>query len=550
MCPSAFAAGDDRREYNVYVETATVENAWPALADWRLAHRVGPLLISLEVTLRMLQDCIEEAGTRSYINDGAKAQTIVRAICAQMQLIADFASDEAAHESPMTPPAALFGPVSRESSWQQVAEMADRVSGGDGLVSQMRSHLDIAAEALGFGIGLEGGSPTLDYDRWIRPAEVHALYAPDRRSEYIEDPIFVRVHQACEGILESMLVELDKVEAALFVGDYGDAERHTLMAARCSAPFEATILLLGEMSQLDYAPLRTALRDASGAQSARGQARRQVVKDHFWLFRHQLRNRGLDCLTVLADPHGLAPEYRLLQAFKLLGRGVNQTMSAHAHLVYNVLGSSVNGTLGARVLSLGQVASHPLLSDITDALDNLTLWTALRYASHSGVVIQQQEEAHGLHEQYQPVYPPGDCAPELMAQAIERYFTAIAAHDKEAWKSTFADRLHFEDPKGTKPYVSESNLDNFFRNFRQAFPTVHRASYEIIERGRNTAKVNWNIDASSFINSIDVSFGGTESFWFDERGNITVAVAEWDPADLAERIMDQYRASLAQTSRP
>ena len=547
MCPSAFVADDDRREYNVYVETSTVENAWPTLAGWRLAHQVGPLLVSLEISLRMLQDCLEEAGTRSYINDGGKAETIVRSICAQVQLVAEFARDDATHGSPTAPPADLFGPVSRESSWHRVVELADRVVGGKSLVSQMRSRFGIATEALGFGLGLAGGSPAIDYDRWIRPAAVHALYTPDRRTGYVEDPIFVRVHQACEGLIEAMLVELDKVEAALFVGDYLAAERHVLMATRCCAPFETTVLLLGEMSQLDYAPLRTALRDASGAQSVRGQARRQVVKDHFWLFRHQLRHRGLDCLTVLLDPDGCPDEYRLLQAFKLLGRSINQTMSAHAHLVYNVLGSAVNGTLGARVLSLGEVASYPLLSDITDALDNVTLWTALRYASHSGVVIQQQEEAHGLGEKYQPAYPDGECATDLVNHTIKQYFTAIADADKEAWKSTFGERFHFEDPKGTKPYVSEANLDNFFRNFRQAFPTVHSASYEIIERGPNTARVNWTIDASSFITGIDAHFAGSESFWFDGHGKIAVAFADWDPADLAERMLDQYRASLRRT---
>ena len=86
------------------------------------------------------------------------------------------------------------------------------------------------------------------------------VYAMDRRQRYIEDAIFVRVHQVCERILEALLVELDKIEAALFKADYPRAERHVLMASRFSKPFEATINLLGEMSQIDYSPLRVALR--------------------------------------------------------------------------------------------------------------------------------------------------------------------------------------------------------------------------------------------------------------------------------------------------
>ena len=52
-------------------------------------------------------------------------------------------------------------------------------------------------------------------------------------------------------------------------------------------PFERTISLLDEMRQLEHAPLRVALRDASGIQSARAQGRKSVVEDHFWLFQQQ-----------------------------------------------------------------------------------------------------------------------------------------------------------------------------------------------------------------------------------------------------------------------
>ena len=117
-----------------------------------------------------------------------------------------------------------------------------------------------------------------------------------------------------------MLVELNRVEAALFKADYAVAERHVLTACRFMKPFELTVSILGEMGQLDYAPLRVALRDASGIQSARATARKEVVKDHFWLFRPQLKHRGLDCLVVLANPVEFAGECRLLQAFKTLGK--------------------------------------------------------------------------------------------------------------------------------------------------------------------------------------------------------------------------------------
>ena len=278
------------------------------------------------------------------------------------------------------------------------------------------------------------------------------------------------VHQACEGILEAMLVELNRVEAALFKADYAAAERHVLTACRFMRPFELTVSMLGEMSQLDYAPLRVALRDASGIQSARATARKEVVKDHFWLFRQQLKHRGLDCLVVLANPVEFAREYRLLQAFKTLGKAINGSMSHHAHLVTNTLGSTVIGTVGFRILSLGKIAAMPLLRDLTKALDQLTLWTALRYADHSGIVIHEQEREHGAAGKYESALPAAPCDPALMTATTARYFDAIRDHAKDDWKALFSESPHFEDPRGTKPYVSEFQPRRVLPQLPEAVP--------------------------------------------------------------------------------
>ncbi len=364
----------------------------------------------------------------------------------------------------------------------------------------------------------------------------------------MEDPIFVRVHQACEGILEAMLVELNQVEALLFRADYGAAERHVLLASRFMKPFERTVSVLGEMSQFDYAPLRVALRDASGIQSARAKARKSVVDNHFWLFRQQLKHRGLDCFVVLANNAEFTPEHRLLQAFKTLARSVNESMSHHAHLVQNVLGATVIGTAGFRILSLGEIAARPLLPDLATALDSLTLWTNLAFADHSGIVIHEQERQHGSADKYDHELPTARCDPARMTTTVDRYFEAIRDQEKEEWKALFAESLHFEDPRGTKPYVSEWNLDVFFRNFQKLFPKVLGAEHEVVEQGDNHLIVTWTLEAESFLNQMPVRFSGTETFHFNPEGRIQVAFADWDPPALAADIMRQYRAALAEAA--
>ena len=546
---SPFKARGDHREYNVYIQTAQVEAIWPRIPDWPLAAQIGPLLVSLEVVLKILEDTLDENGTREYINDVAKVDVVAASVAALLTLIADIAFEHGAGVA-ARPAGECLGPPSTGSAWNRVIKKLDRVANGTRIAATLRSRHDLAVRALGFQLGLDParGQPGLDYDKWIRPDLVHGLYTPDRRQRYVEDPIFVRVHQACEGILEAMLVELNQVEALLFRADYAAAEKHVLLASRFMKPFERTISVLGEMSQLDYAPLRVALRDASGIQSARAQARKSVVEDHFWLFRQQLKNRGLDCFVVLANHAELTPEYRLLQAFKTLAKTINESMSHHAHLVQNVLGSTVIGTAGFRILSLGEIAALPMLPDLATALDRLTLWTNLAFADHSGIVIHEQEREHGSADKYDYRLPTAPCDPARMRATVEQYFDAIREHKKEEWKALFAESLHFEDPRGTKPYVTDWNLDVFFRNFKKLFPKMLGAEHEIVERGANHLKVAWTLEADSFVEQIVVRFSGTETFYFDPEGRIRVAFAEWNPAALAAEIMQRYRASLAEAA--
>ncbi len=545
---SPYKAQGDSREYNVYVETARVEAVWPTMADWPLAAQIGPLLVSLEVVLKILDETLDETGRRKYLNDAGKADVVAASAEAVLALIADIAFERGASEIPA--PEGFLGPPSTDSAWRSVMRKLDRVSNGRRIAATLRSRNDLASRALGFQLGLARARsrPCLDYDRWIRPGLVHGLYAPNRRKRYVEDPVFVRVHQACEGILEAMMVELGQVEAQLFKAEYAAAERHVLLASRFMRPFERTVSLLGEMSQYDYAPLRVALRDASGIQSARAQARKSVVGDHFWLFRQQLKHRGLDCFVVLANPVEFMPEYRLLQAFKTLARSVNESMSHHAHLVQHVLGDTVIGTAGFRILSLGEIAARPLLPHLTAALDSLTLWTNLAFEHHSGVVIHEQEREHGAADKYDFRLPTARCDPARMAATAAKYHDYFSEGKKEEWKALFAESPHVLHLEGTKPYVSEWNLDVFYRNFQKLFPKVLNAEHEIIEQGDCFLKVDWSLEAVCFLKRIAVRFGGTETIHFDPDGRIRALFNEWDPAALADEIMSRYRVSLAEAA--
>ena len=550
MSRSVFLAADDKREYNVYIETARVERHWPSAPDEPLTWQLGPLLVSLEILLKILDDSLDRDGARSYLLHGRKIEVIVRSVCSLLNATADLLRDQHSAGSSVVCTAPR-GAKSKASAWFPATAKLGRLRGGAVLCERMRGAYDLVAQGLGIDPGLgeersgDRHAERLDYDRWVRPEAAHALYFPDRRARYVEDATFVRVHQACEGVLEAMLVELDRAESALFSMDYRQVEARLLGAARFMEPFQDTVRILAEMNQFDYAPLRVALRDASGIQSVRAQNRKAVARDLFWFFEKHLKSRKLDCLVVMAFPAQYPDEHRVLRAFDALGRSISETMSLHAHIVASTLGADVLGTLGFRVLTLGDVAARPLFPVLAASLDRLTLWTSLKYSNHSGRVIEQGERDHGVGAKYQCQLPQEPCDAALMRRGVDRYFAAIRDQDKGEWTGTFVESPHFEDPKGTKPYISEQNLDIFFRNFVKLFPKLHDVAHTVEDAGGNHLRVRWRMVAESFLDVGRVEFTGVETFHFRADGRVAAAFAEWDSAEVADELMERHRAAIA-----
>ena len=148
---SAFKARSDHREYNVYVDTAAVERAWPRIPEWPLSPQMGPLLVSLEIALKVLDDTLDEIGSRVYVNDSAKTEVVAESVGSLLTLIADIAFT---NRSASSAPEVLFGSRSSASAWNSVMAKLDRA--GDRIAKRLRSRHDLAVGALGFDLGLAG----------------------------------------------------------------------------------------------------------------------------------------------------------------------------------------------------------------------------------------------------------------------------------------------------------------------------------------------------------------------------------------------------------
>lgn len=552
-------SGDSASDYRLYIRTNQVEQAWPAIPGWPLSSRLGPLLVSFEITLKILQECLDEAAGRLYLNSGQKCEAAVVCLNLQLRLLTEFGSRETmenmGHPSKSmghpsrsgtkteSTPKKIYGPASRESVWGDVMRKLARMNQGERLCEELNLRYQALVEALGFDLGL-AGEPGFDYDKWVKPAQVHDLYAPDRRNDYPEDALFVRVHQVCEGLLEAMHVELRDAEQALYQVDYLAAESRVLMSARFARALDTVLGLLGEMSQTEYAPLRLAQRDINISQSPRWQAGKSIVKDHFWLFIQQLKNYGLDPFLVMVNHREHVVEHRLLQAFKRLSRTMQESLSNHFLLMQNIQGSAEVGNIDPDALSLESPGASPLLPELVKAFDKLTLWTSLKHAGQTGAVMRELEEEQGLAEKYDREPPTEPSTRSRMLRTIDRYFETLREGDRDAWIALFSEPPYLEDPKGSSPAVSRQELDLRFRNLRNLFPRIDSCEYRILVEGENSLQVQWTIAGASFLEDIPASATRDQIFHFDPNGQIRMTIADWNPEALADQLLDQHREAM------
>ncbi len=554
--PPKPGSGDGATDYQLYIRAIQVEQAWPAIPGWTLSSRLGPLLVSFEITLKILQESLDEAARRLYLNSGQKCEAVTICLNLQLRLLTEFASRDSAGqptkgmghpsrngiEEPATPEG-LLGPASSESSWGEVMEKLARMSQGQRLCEELNLRYQALVAALGFDLGL-AGKPGFDYDKWIKPAQVHDLYTPDRRGDYPEDALFVRVHQVCEGLLEAMHIELRDAEQALYEVDYLGAESRALTAARFAELIDSALNLLGEMSQTEYAPLRLAQRDINISQSPRWQAGKSMVKDHFWLFIQQLKNYGLDPFLVMVNQREHVVEHRLLQAFKRLSRTMRESLSNHFLLMQNIQGSAEVGNIDPDALSLEGPVASPLLPELAKAFDKLTLWTSLKHAGLTGAVMRELEEEHGLAERYNHGPPTEPSTRSRMLRTIDRYFETLREGERDAWIALFSEPPYFEDPKGSSPAVSRQELDLRFRNLRNLFPRIDSCEYQILMEDENSLQVQWTITGTSFLENIPASATRDQIFHFDPNGHIRMTIADWNPEALADQLLDQHREAM------
>ena len=108
-------SGNGASDYQLYIRTKKVEQAWPVIPDWPLSSRLGPLLVSFEITLKILQESLDEAALRLYLNSGQKCEAVVVCLNLQLRLLTECGSRETMGRENMGHPSISMGHPSRSS---------------------------------------------------------------------------------------------------------------------------------------------------------------------------------------------------------------------------------------------------------------------------------------------------------------------------------------------------------------------------------------------------------------------------------------------------
>ncbi len=127
-------------------------------------------------------------------------------------------------------------------------------------------------------------------------------------------------------------------------------------------------------------------------------------------------------------------------------------------------------------------------------------------------------------------------SPNLVNDAVARYFEAIRALDIEAWIATFAvDAVNYEP--GGPPLEGQQSLRMFFNGVAGGFESIEMTPDQIFIVDAEAA-VKWSARGVGK-NGRRVAFEGVDVFTINNAGKIQTLKAYWDPEAMMADLMGE-----------
>jgi steroid Delta-isomerase len=125
-------------------------------------------------------------------------------------------------------------------------------------------------------------------------------------------------------------------------------------------------------------------------------------------------------------------------------------------------------------------------------------------------------------------------SPEVVSNAVKKYFAALRAMDQQAWVNTFAVDAISHDPVGALPIEGHQKLGEFFQTITAAFKEVGLTEDQVFIAG-NEAAVKWTGTGVSK-QGRKVKFEGIDVIEVNESGKIQTVHAYWNPAEMVAQL--------------
>ena len=125
-------------------------------------------------------------------------------------------------------------------------------------------------------------------------------------------------------------------------------------------------------------------------------------------------------------------------------------------------------------------------------------------------------------------------SPEVVSNAVKKYFAALRAMDQQAWVNTFAVDAISHDPVGAPPIEGHQKLGEFFQTITAAFKEVGLTEDQVFVAG-NEAAVKWT-GAGVSKQGHKVKFEGIDVIEVNEDGKIQTLHAYWNPAEMVAQL--------------
>lgn len=215
------------------------------------------------------------------------------------------------------------------------------------------------------------GEGVNDYVRYMRTDELLALQRTADQWVHPDELLFQITHQSTELWLKLAAAQLDRAAAHVADGETGHAELLVRRASTALRLITEQLDILRHLTPADFARIRPALGNGSGAESPGWQGLRRTARHLGREFEARLASEGIDLGALYRGDPTTAP-YRLAESLVELDERIALWRTEHYKIATRIIGHAVLGTQGTPVDTLARLIAQKLFPRLWQVRTEIT----------------------------------------------------------------------------------------------------------------------------------------------------------------------------------